>query len=196
MTARHRLIYSKRGGACFVPHIVLPQVFARSAMRAGLKLQMTQGYSPHAKISFGPELPAGVAALNEPADMYFAESYEDVKMLMNKYLPEGFSIERAKIPPEQSPSLGKLCTHAEYLMRSANGINLSVYAEKFFNASLVDVEDVEDWQKIIVKSPAQNPIGGLVKFMMQEKIIAGWHEINIVRVSIGRLDSLSHRLEI
>ncbi|MBQ6664010.1 MAG: DUF2344 domain-containing protein, partial [Synergistaceae bacterium] len=58
-TVRVRLIYSKRGGACFVPHIALAQMFSRSASRAGLSLTMTQGFSPRAKISFGPELPAG-----------------------------------------------------------------------------------------------------------------------------------------
>ena len=55
---RARLIYSKRGGACFVPHIALAQIFSRSALRSGLKLIMTQGFSPRTKISFASELPA------------------------------------------------------------------------------------------------------------------------------------------
>ena len=75
---RARLIYSKRGGACFVPHIALAQIFSRSALRSGLRLIMTQGFSPRAKISFAPELPAGVVALNEPVDMYFDDVHDDI----------------------------------------------------------------------------------------------------------------------
>ena len=85
MTTRARLIYSKRGGACFVPHIALAQLFSRSASRAGLRLAMTQGFSPRAKISFGPELPAGVVALNEPADMFFEDAPQNIIPLMNAF---------------------------------------------------------------------------------------------------------------
>ena len=99
---RVRLVYSKRGGACFVPHIALAQIFARSAVRAGFRPEMTQGYSPRARLSFAPELPAGVVALNEAADMYFADATNFSEDAMNAALPEGFSISevlfRVKIP--------------------------------------------------------------------------------------------------
>ena len=91
---RARLIYSKRGGACFVPHIALAQIFSRSASRLGLTLIMTQGFSPRAKISFAPELPAGVVALNEPVDMYFDDVHDDIAVMMNSSLPEGFHVSR------------------------------------------------------------------------------------------------------
>ena len=111
---RARLIYSKRGGACFVPHIALAQIFARSASRAGFSLEMTQGFSPRPRLSFGPELPAGVVALNEPLDIYFAQPYPDIITHMNDALPEGFALSQVWPVPENSPSLGKSCTHAEY----------------------------------------------------------------------------------
>ena len=143
---------------------------------------MTQGFSPRAKISFAPELPAGVLALNEPADMYFVDTQDDIKTLLNISLPEGFNISQVLYPEENSPSLGKMCTHAEYFLRCKSCIPVD-----FFGDSLVDVDSSEDWQKVIISSPAQNPIGGLVKFMMRENIISGWHEINIVRSAIGIL---------
>ena len=186
---RTRFIYSKRGGACFVPHIALAQMFSRSASRAGMKLIMTQGFSQRAKISFAPELPAGVVALNEPVDMFF--EYIDEKNiidLMNNSLPEGFNISRAIFPDENSPALGKLCKHAEYLIRNTNNINLNEHLQKFFDASILKLENINEWLKFILKDPAQNPIGGFVKFMIKEKIISGWHEMNIVRTSIGFYD--------
>lgn len=180
---RVRLVYAKRYGACFVPHIALAQVFSRSVLRAGLHPIMTQGFSPRAKISFAPELPAGVVALNEPVDIYLHETDKNIMACLNNALPEGFSISCVTFPEDTSPSIGKLCTHAEYLLRSTNFLPV----EQFFSDSLLAVEHIDDWLRIIISSPAQNPIGGLVKFMIHENIISGWHEINIVRVAIGSL---------
>ncbi len=143
---------------------------------------MTQGFSPRAKISFAPELPAGVVALNEPVDMFFQDTQQDIITAMNDSLPEGFTVSRAEFPGDDSPSLGKLCTHAEYFIRCIRSI-----PAEFFGDSLVQTEYIDGWHRLIISAPAQNPIGGLVKFMVREKIIAGWHEINIVRASIGRL---------
>ena len=184
---RTRFIYSKRQGACFVPHIALAQIFSRSARRAGLELEMTQGFSPRAKISFGPELPAGVIALNECVDMFFQDlNNNNLLDDMNNSLPEGFSISRVIFPDDDSPSLGKLCRHAEYLLRSSKCGDLIEHAKNFYNDSIIKSELQDSWLRIILSEPAQNPIGGLVKHMIGKNIINGWHEINIVRVSIGK----------
>ena len=187
---RARLIYSKRGGACFVPHIALAQIFSRSASRAGLKLIMTQGFSPRAKISFAPELPAGVVALAEVVDMYLDENLcGDLIQRMNAALPEGFCISNVIFPAEDSPSLGKLCTHAEYLVRSAV-LSLSNIQQHFNNPSIIKSYFVDDWFRFIIKDPAQNPIGSFIKPLIKDNLIDGWQCINIVRVAIGSYDSV------
>ena len=186
---RARLIYSKRFGACFVPHIALAQIFSRSALRSGLKLIMTQGFSPRAKISFAPELPAGVVALNEPVDMFFDDFHGDIAVMMNSSLPEGFHVSRVLFPAEDSPSLGKVCKYAEYLIRTTTGHELNEHSRNFFGASLFRQSCTDEWLRIIISEPAQNPIGGFVKYLRSESVIAGWHEVNIVRVSIGSYDS-------
>ena len=183
------MIYSKRGGACFVPHIALAQIFARSASRAGYSLMMTQGFSPRAKLSFGPELPAGVVALHEPVDMYFTSDPEDVVDAMNAALPDGFRLTRAITVPDDAPSLGKACRHAEYLMRNTSGLELSDFAGKFWQDAVVLSEREDDWSRVIIAEPAQNPIGGFVKSLMRDEVITGWHEMNIVRVSVGIYDA-------
>ena len=196
---RTRFIYSKRHGACFVPHIALAQIFSRSARRAGLELEMTQGFSPRAKISFGPELPAGVAALNECVDMFFQDLNNNTLLDdMNNSLPEGFNISRVIFPDEDSPSLGKLCRHAEYLLRSSNLTceDLIQHAKNFYSDSIIKSELQDSWSRIILSEPAQNPIGGLVKHMISENILNGWHEINIVRVSIGKYNYESDKVSL
>ena len=237
-------MYSKRGGACFVPHIALAQIFARSALRAGFRLEMTHGFSPRARRSFAPELPAGVVALNEVVDMYFsyniaetisppknadgvnvsltgdfsgtgyhdkiaygvasltggfsgtgchdkiADAVDDFSPdvfvnAMNAALPEGFRISRVLFPAEDSPSLGKSCKHAEYLIRHTHGSDLLDTAKCFYGSALLKAEHLDNWIRLIIHQPAQFPIGGFVKHMIAQNIITGWHQVNIVRVSIG-----------
>ena len=150
---------------------------------------MTQGFSPRAKISFAPELPAGVVALNEPVDMYFLDDvHDDIAALMNESLPEGFHVSRVLFPDENSPSLGKMCKYAEYLIRNTEGHDLHEHARNFFGASVFRMSELDEWLRITLTEPAQNPIGGLVKYLKAENVIAGWHEMNIVRVSIGGYD--------
>ena len=146
---------------------------------------MTQGFSPRAKISFGPELPAGVVALNEPVDMYFQSVPDNITELMNDALPEGFTVSRALFPPEDSPNLGKMCKSAEYLIRHTNGLSLDEQARNFWGDAVIVSEIIEGWLRIIVSEPAQNPIGGLIRRLKENGIIAGWHEINAVRVAVG-----------
>lgn len=188
---RVRLIYAKRGGACFVPHIALAQMFTRSAKRAGITLEMTQGFSPRAKISFGPELPAGVVALNEPVDIFTQKDYPEIAGMMNAVLPEGFTVSRAIFPAEGSPNLGKFCKHAEYLLRTTNGHDIAPSAKTFWNKNIISHENVDGWLRLIVANPSQNPLGGLVRYLVAENVISGWHEINAVRVSVGIYDSVS-----
>ena len=193
---RVRLTYAKRGGACFVPHIALAQVFTRSAKRAGIELEMTQGFSPRAKISFGPELPAGVVALNELVDMYTQKHYPEIIDMMNAALPEGFTVSRAVYLPEGLPNLGKSCKHAEYLLRSTNGHDITPSAKTFWRENIITHENAGGWLRVIISEPSQNPVGGLVRNLVAENVISGWHEVNIVRVSVGIYDNVSRSVKI
>ena len=186
---RVRLIYAKRGGACFVPHIALAQVFSRSASRAGLTLTMTQGFSPRPKISFGPELPAGVVALNEPVDMHFTDIHGDIITLMNEALPEGFTVSRVIFIPEDAPNLGKMCRSAEYLLRTTTGLTIAEHVRDFWGDNIIACENAEGWCRVIVSDPAQNPIGGLIRHLKEGGVIEGWHEVNAVRVAVGLYDA-------
>jgi radical SAM-linked protein len=67
----HRVTYSKEGLIKFVSHLDLIRLWQRVFRRAGLSVKMTQGFSPHPLISFGPPLPLGVAALREMLDVVF-----------------------------------------------------------------------------------------------------------------------------
>ncbi len=183
------LIYSKRGGACFVPHVALSAIFSRSALRADLKLTMTQGFSPRAKISFAPELPAGVVALNEPVEIYFDDAQilpENLQKVFNAALPAGFAINRIYFP-DTNLSLGKLCYQAVYLIRSSSisPEDLRRLLLEFYADEILRLEIENDWLRLLIKNPAKNGIGLFVKKLISENLLQGWQNINIVRESIG-----------
>ena len=204
---RVRLIYEKRGRACFVPHVALSALFARSARRAGIELSYTEGFSPRAKISFGPELPAGVVALNEPMDLWL-KAYEEITegkrhnfmeflvVAFNAQIPEGFRVKRCVFLEEGSPALGKECKAAHYLVWAKNGplagagaTELLSYMERHYGKAVLNgfVEQVTFSRvSTVLADPAQNGIGGLVKALVADRVVDGWHDMCIVRTGLGR----------
>lgn len=214
MSTRVRLIYERRGGACFVPHVALISLFTRAALRAGLHLAVTQGFTPHPKMSFGPELPAGVVALGEPVDVWLEASPEELLCGADSIdggiggtrfadwsdaMPEGFRIVGASFPQEDSPSLGKVCREALYWIRPLGAMSCSQLADSaraFYgehvlaaDAGVRAEDDAQDeWLQLLLSAPAQNGMGGWVKSMIADGSLSGWHELNIVRAAIGSGD--------
>ena len=196
MSVRVRLFYEKRGGACFVPHIALAPLFTRTAWRAGLVPEMTRGFSPHAKMSFGPELPAGVVALMEPVDVYLESVPDDLLERWNAAMPGGFRVLRFLLPREDAPSLGRECRAALYWVRSPGVLSRDElidrarahYGEAVLDAGDAVGEDSEGWMSLLLAEPARNGVGGWVKAMIASGDLGGWQDVNIVRVAIGLWD--------
>jgi radical SAM-linked protein len=201
--ARIRLIYEKRGKACFVPHVALSSIFARAARRARLELSYSEGFSPRARISFGPELPSGVVALNEPADLWFLlreditedkrlEFLESVAGKLNAQMPDGFLVKKCVMPIEGAPALGKECVAAHYITWTRNGLSaveLLSHMERYYGEALLKgfVEQTElSWVSAVLANPSQNGIGGLIKVLVADRVVGGWHDMCIVRTGLGR----------
>lgn len=203
---RLRLIYEKRGGACFVPHVVLSTLFARAARRAGIEFSHTEGFSPRARMSFGPELPAGVVALNEPVDLWLKVQeeiteekrygfLESVVLAFNAQMPEGFRVVKCALPTAGAPALGKDCMAAHYLVWARKGLSVSSaellshmvlhYGEAVLNGVIIE-EAMCSRVSAVLANPAQNGIGGWVKALTANGVVAGWHDMCIVRTSLGR----------
>ena len=111
--------------------------------------------------------------------------------MMNAAMPEGFTVSRAIFPAEGSPNLGKSCKAAEYLLRTTNGHDIAPSAISFWNKCMISCESDNDWLRLVITDPAQYPIGGLIRHLISENIITGWHEVNAVRVAIGIYDETS-----
>ena len=201
---RVRVIYEKRGGACFVPHVALATLFSRAARRAGIEISLTDGFSPHAKMSFGPELPAGVVALHEPVDLWIKEEIaEEEKSTrasawtssLNEQMPGGFRVRKCFFLPENAPSLGKDCRAAHYWIWTRNGNLTEKFLEHMknhFGGDVLSAEDVNTEEypgsraSIALAEPAKNGVGGWVRAGVATGLIAGWQDLCIVRTALGR----------
>ncbi|MDR2180838.1 MAG: TIGR03936 family radical SAM-associated protein [Synergistaceae bacterium] len=206
MTVRARLIYEKRRGACFVPHVVLADLFSRAARRAGLRLCSTEGFSPHPKMSFGPELPAGVIALCEAVDIWLQEipgevpgekntldTGERLVSMLNEQMPEGFHVKKCLFPTDGT--LGKECRAAHYRIWPRNSClteKLAARAKSYFGGDTLLVETGADekealpWISLVLADPAKNGLGGWVKTLVSEGLAAGWQDLCLARIALGR----------
>ena len=62
---RYRLSFRKTGTMVFLSHLDLVRTFTRALRRARVPLRMSQGFSPHPEIAFGPALALGVESRSE-----------------------------------------------------------------------------------------------------------------------------------
>ncbi len=59
------LKYCKAGSACFISHIDLLRHVSRILRRAGITVNYSQGFNPHALVYFSPPLGVGVSSVAE-----------------------------------------------------------------------------------------------------------------------------------
>ena len=78
----------------FISHLDLMRLFQRALRRANLPVTITQGFSPHLKISVDRALKLGVESLDEVLTVHMSKRYESVLFIksLNKNLPEGIRI--------------------------------------------------------------------------------------------------------
>lgn len=97
MNFKYKLIFIKRGDMKYISHLDLVRLFQRATRRAGLPIKMTQGFSPHPKISFGRALKVGLESNNEEAVLNMTKKIEvdDLIKKLNMQLPQGIRAVKA-----------------------------------------------------------------------------------------------------
>lgn len=98
MMSRMKVTFSKKGDMRFVSHLDLMRAFQRASRRAGLPVAITQGFSPHLKISISRALKLGVESSQEEAIFYMAKQIQPENFIksINEKLPDGVMITSAK----------------------------------------------------------------------------------------------------
>jgi len=83
----------------YISHLDLMRLFMRAMRRADLPLKMTEGFSPHPKLSIKRALKLGLESDNEEASIVLKELIEpqDFKERLQRQLPEGIFIKEVQI---------------------------------------------------------------------------------------------------
>ena len=86
--------FAKKGSMKYISHLDLMRLLMRAARRAQLPLKMSEGFSPHPKLSIKRALKLGLESENEEASIMLKEiiSAEDFRNRLQEQLPEGIFI--------------------------------------------------------------------------------------------------------
>jgi len=131
-----RVKYCKDGPIKYISHLNLAQVFTRVLRRANIPVVISGGFNPRFRISFGPPLPLGISSRSEYLDILLKEEIktEELAERLNRVLPPGLKILRAKIIHSSTDSLVKIIDRASYI------ITLKL-KEKLINSRVKNQED-------------------------------------------------------
>ena len=113
-----RVKYCKEGPIKYISHLNLAQVFTRVLRRADIPVVKSEGFNPRFRISFGPPLPLGISSTSEYLDIRLKEEIKTEELVekLNRVLPQGLKILRAKIIPPSTGSLVKIIDKASYII--------------------------------------------------------------------------------
>ncbi len=119
MSCIYRVKYEKNGPLKFISHLDLNSLFCRTLRRAKIDVELTQGFNPRFKISFGPALPLGIAGWQEVLDIYLLKELdnEQIKEKINRFAPVGLKIKEVEPISEKENGLSKSLKWANYLIQ-------------------------------------------------------------------------------
>ena len=87
-------VFCKKGDLRYISHLDIVRLFQRAVRRANLPVSLSQGFTPHYKISFSNALKLGIESEGENA-VFAIDSWmdpEEFKIRLNEKLPEGVRI--------------------------------------------------------------------------------------------------------
>jgi uncharacterized protein (DUF2344 family) len=175
-----------------VPHAELPILFTRAARRAGLGMELTQGFTRRPKTEFGPPLPVGVTGLSEPAEFWFEDWGESSLERWRHFMPEGFGILRAN--ETGGVSLNKLCRAASSIIEPVRSVSLQeasrVLGSEFGESGAI-LSLKTDGRGILISVTDLERTGAskMVKALAAASLVSGWSELSITRTAVGIWDA-------
>jgi Uncharacterized protein conserved in bacteria len=117
--SRYVIKFSKEGYIKFISHLDMLRLFKRSFKRAGIKLQYSQGFNPHPKMSFAQPLSLGYTSSCEYLEFETMESHstEEIRRLLESMMPEGVEIIKCEELAAEGKALAALTEEASYEIR-------------------------------------------------------------------------------
>jgi radical SAM-linked protein len=116
--------YRKAEKVRWISHLDLKRTLERAMRRAELPLELTHGYNPRPKLSYGPPLPLGATGEAELLALHLSEAMgpDELKRRLNGQLPRGLEIVEAWALPghRKKETFGNVDV-AEYLITIPHG---------------------------------------------------------------------------
>jgi radical SAM-linked protein len=121
MSYIYRIKYRKSGPLKFISHLDLNVLFRRMLRRTSIPIELTQGFNPRFRLSFGPALSLGIEGWQEILDVYLKKELnsEQIKESINNVAPNGLTVIDAEKVNELKASLNKSLRWAFYLIELA-----------------------------------------------------------------------------
>ena len=90
--------FAKRGDIRYISHLDLMRLFMRAMRRAGLDLKLSEGFSPHPKLSIMRALKVGAESDHEDAAVVLNSAIEakDFVEALQRQLPQGITVTGAR----------------------------------------------------------------------------------------------------
>ena len=113
---RVRVRFSKTGRLKYLSHLELVTAVVRGLRRANVPFDISKGFHPAPRISFGPPLSVGVAGEREYFDMEVFTPFdiEFYSKVLHDTLPEGIRIGEMAVIPVHEQSLSGFIARYEY----------------------------------------------------------------------------------
>jgi radical SAM-linked protein len=110
VSQRFRIRWTKEGRTRFVSARDLTSVWERALRRADLPIAYSEGFTPHAKVSFPDALPVGVSSTGEYAELTFAAPIVPERDLgaLSTSLPAGMDVTTYLEVPDGAPKLARM----------------------------------------------------------------------------------------
>lgn len=171
-----RVFFAKEGRLKYISHLDVTRCLARVFKRSRLPIWYTQGFNPHAYLTFALPLPLGVESCCESFDFRLTEevSYEEVRDRLNAVLPEDLRALRAATPVMEP---GTICW-ADYRLTFRDGDPAAAEAmERLLSAERLTVtkktkkgeQEIDLKEKMTVLNAASQSDG----FVLEVRLPAG-----------------------
>ncbi len=123
-----RLFFSKTNNMKYIGHLELMTAFSRAMRRAEIPMRYSKGFHPLPEMVFGAPLPVGIESIAEHVDIELDKyiKIEDVKVILNKELPDGINIlDVMEIPLKLPKAFDNLNKNTYLVFLNYNFANIS-----------------------------------------------------------------------
>ncbi len=185
----YRIKYMKNGPLKFISHLDLNALFCRTLRRTQIPVELTQGYNPRFKVSFGPALPLGIAGQQEFLDIFLEKELDNVKIKekINKTAPIGLTIKEVQKVTQKDAPLSQSLRWAVYIIfLELNVHQYKIIVGRWEENIRVHIRNFLDKKNILVEKKTKKGFRevNLRPYIQNLEFISGQDEKIVIRLII------------